>query len=145
MRYKSLPESSGYAPTYVHSLEGREGLVYHCGSGVLGARVTAFAAEPWASVPFASNLERSCLEAEQNSDGCHGAMYFDIFLRYLLYRHAINPELPLKLPPLPMSSGLSIVEATGQPWVPHSGEWIDCPMRCFGKLGYPTLLNDYWN
>ena len=56
IRYKSLPESAGYAPTCEHSLEGREGLVYHCGSGVLGARV---AVEPWALVPFASNLERS--------------------------------------------------------------------------------------
>ena len=47
MRYKYLRESAGYEPTYERSLEGREDLVYHCGSGVLEARVPAFAVESW--------------------------------------------------------------------------------------------------
>ena len=42
-------ESAGYAPICEHSFEGREGLVYHCGSDVLGAHVAASAVELWAS------------------------------------------------------------------------------------------------
>ena len=56
-RYKSLPKLAGYAPTCEHSLEGREGLVYHFGSVVFGALVTALV-QSWASVLLASSLER---------------------------------------------------------------------------------------
>ena len=46
-----------------------------------------------------------------------------------------------------MSSGLPFVEATGQPWVPHGGYWIDFhDEERSGNRGYPTLpVSDYWN
>ena len=80
LSYKSLPELAGYAPPCEHSLAGGGGLVPHCISGVVVVRATALAAWLPASISCAPTVERSWVEAEQNSDGFHGAMYFDIFL-----------------------------------------------------------------
>ena len=124
MRYKSLPESAGYVPPCAHIPAGGAGLVHHYGSGAIVAHVPAWAAWLVAPIRCASTVKRIRVEAEQNSDGFHGAMYFDIFLNCLPDRHLINPENPLKQPS-PLGSRPPFAEAIGQPWVPHGGRFYE--------------------
>ena len=85
MRHKLLPVFAGHVTICTPGLVGEGDPVHHCDSGVPEASMLVRSLELYPYVQSAFEQKTQLVkQAEQNSNGRHGLMYFDIVLCYQL-------------------------------------------------------------